>query len=469
MRRLVAPAGHRLVAGVVDTITVDRSFAAFMVVALLATGARAEPSTPAAAPVPASAAPLATAPVLDEAALTALIDARLAARPALAGWEDGFFLASDDGRARLTIGGLLQIDGRFFLADAREPHVDQFLVRAARLDVQATTLGRVDLRLIPDVAGSKLTLVEAHAVVRLAADVAVRVGKLKVPFGLERLQAESCLTFTDRGLPSQLAPATDVGVELRGELGDHQLAYQLGVFDGGDATSAKDVAARLWLTPFAHRPGPLAGLAVGGAVMVGARHGTLAAPDVPTFKTAGQTTYLTLRSGPTLDDTVIADGRQWRATAHGRFERGPVSVMAEYVYSRQATSLAGVGQAVAFDAWQVVGQWVLTGADASSKGIKPRAAFDPGAGAVGAIAVAARLGGLRDVSGAAAAATLMDPTAAARRVGAAGLGLDWFVSGNVRAVVDVERTWYRLGAAGVVGAVDRAPETTAVVRLQTTF
>lgn len=464
-------AGHRAIADPVDPIAMVRYVVA-TVVSLLAATAHGEPAPPTAGPArpaTASAAPLTTAPVVDAAAVAALIDARLAARPALAGWQDGFFLASADGRSRLTIGGLLQVDGRFFLADAGDPHVDQLLVRAARLDLQATTLGRVDVRLIPDVAASKLTLVEAHAVVRLGDGVVVRVGKLKVPFGLERLQAESCLTFADRGLPSQLAPATDVGVELRGELAGRALAYQLGVFDGGDATSDKDVAARLWLTPFVGRPGRWSGLAVGGAVIVGTRHGTPTAPDVPTFKTAGQTTYFTLKAGGSLADTVVADGGLWRATAQGRYERGPVSLMAEYVRSRQATALAGVGHQVAFDAWQVVGQWVVTGADASFKGIRPRASFDLAAGAIGAVVVAARIGVLRDVSGDAAAADLMDPSAAARRVGSAGLGLDWFASSNVRAVVDVDRTWYRLGAAGVAGPVDRAPETAVVVRLQTTF
>src|SRR5205823_3707158 len=98
--------------------------------------------------------------------------------------------------------------------------------------------------------------------------------KFKEPVGLERLQSGANLLFVERGLPTQLVPNRDVGVQLHGELFDGAVNYAAGLFNGvqdsgsGDSDVGsddhKDVAARLFAQPFKKsKPGPLQGLGFG--------------------------------------------------------------------------------------------------------------------------------------------------------------------------------------------------------------
>jgi len=86
----------------------------------------------------------------------------------------------------------------------------------------------------------------------------------------------------------------------------------------------KELAARIFLRPFA-TGGPLVQqLGIGGAATYGSKTGTLASPDVALFKTQGQTTFFSYQAGTTATDTVFAAGPHWRATAQGHYYAGPL-------------------------------------------------------------------------------------------------------------------------------------------------
>lgn len=423
--------------------------------------------TPTPAPAPPPAPTIAT-PVLDAAAVNALIDERLAARktPDTAGWKDGFYLQTADKATRLKIGGFTQFDGRFFVADSKDPHVDTFGFRSIRPDLQGTLFEHFDFRLLPDFAGAKVVLQDVYADIHYGDAVKVRFGKFKVPFGLERLQGETNTLFVERGLPTQLAPNRDLGVQIFGELAGGVIAYQIGVFDGvadgqsgdGDVSDSKEGAARVFITP-------VRGLGVGGAVTYGDKTGTLASPDVPTFKTQGQTTFFTYKTGTTLMDTVVADGRHWRATGQASYYAGPVGLLGEYIRSVQHVVLDGTHQRVVADSWQVAAQYVLTGDDATFKSVTPRHPLDPAKGHWGAFDLGARIGELRLVEDDVFDAGYADPTKSARRAWSAGGGANWYPNRNFRFVLDFERTWYRLGAK----TGDRPDENSIIGRVQTVF
>ncbi|HEX4422443.1 MAG TPA: porin, partial [Kofleriaceae bacterium] len=269
-----------------------------------------EPPAPQ-APGDVTAPPSAHMPNPDE--LDRRIDERLAHRSATAGWNDGFFVQSDDGHSRVKIGGIIQFDYRQFFADDKDPHVDQFAFRSIRPDLQATLYDHFDLRFLPDFAGGKLVVQEAYTDVHYGDALKVRIGKFKVPFGLERLQSEVATTFTERGLPTQVAPNRDLGVQIFGELIHSALEYEFGVFNGvadgqsgdGDVSDDKEVAARVFIRPFVTAGPWLKGLGVGGAITYGDKLGTLASPDVALFKNQGQNTFFTYKVGTTLADTAI--------------------------------------------------------------------------------------------------------------------------------------------------------------------
>ncbi len=435
------------------------------------TDARPTEETPRAAVVAAPLAVAAASTVLDAVMIDQLVDARLAARAQNAGWNGSFYVQTADGKTRLQIGGVTQFDARFFVASGNDPSVDQFGFRAIRPDLRGTILEHYDYRLMTDFAGGKLVLQDVYADVNYSDKLKVRFGKFKVPFGLERLQADTTTTFVERGMPSQLTPNRDVGVQVFGVLADGLLEYEAGIFNGvadgasgdGDVSNSKEGAARVFIKPFVHGSAHVKQFGFGAAATYGNMYGTYAEPDVPTFKTQGQTTFFAYKVGTSAMDTVIADGLHWRATAQTGWYDGPVGAFAEYVRSVQNVALGNAHERVVADASQAVVQWVLTGEDASYGGVTPSRPLDPQKGQWGAFDIAARVGELQVVDGSLFEAGFADPTKSARRARSAGVGADWFANRNFRFVVDFERTWFEYMATTHVG------ENSLVGRFQTVF
>jgi phosphate-selective porin OprO/OprP len=448
------------------------------------------PTEPAATTEPATPATPAVAQTLDAAAIEHLVDERVDDRiahlPVTSGWswKDGFFIQSADGASRLHAGGFVQFDGRFFTgaASGQPATPDQFAFRSVRPLFEGTVASHYDYRFMPDFAGGKVVIQDAYADIRYGDAVKLRAGKFKAPFGLERLQPEYATTFTERGLPTLLAPNRDLGVQVFGELAGGVFAYQVGLFNGvadggssdGDVSDGKEAAARVFVQPFVRGDSIAKNLGFGGAATIGDKNGTLASPDLPTYKTQAQTTWFQYKPDPnplmpTLATTPVADGRQWRATAQADWYAGPIGVLAEYVRSVQRAALGDTASHVTADAWQVLGQWVLTGDDATYKSVTPVHPFEPSKGYWGAFDVAARVGQLT-LDDNVFADGLADPKKSARGATSFGVGVDWFPNKALRLVLDLERTKFDGGAKAADGSVaDRPTETSIVARVQTVF
>ncbi|HEY4055646.1 MAG TPA: porin [Kofleriaceae bacterium] len=427
-------------------------------------------------------APLAPASAYDADALDALIDARIAARldrnKPDAGWKDGFFIQSSDGKTKVKIGAFTQFDSRVFIEDSAKAKTDQFNFRSIRPDLQATFLDHFDVRLMPDFAGAKLVVQDAYVDVHYADVVKVRFGKFKVPFGLERLQGEANTLFAERGLPTQIAPNRDLGVQVFGEIAGGTLAYQLGVFNGvadgasgdGDVSDGKEGAARIFIKPFAQTKDRwLAELGFGGAVTFGQKNGTLASPDVPIFKTQASTSFFSLATGTALADTVIADGHQWRASGQASYYAGPLGILGEYVRSAEHLALGPSTATLTTDAFQGAVQYVLTGDNATYKSVAPDRPLDPSKGHYGAFDIAARFNELRIVDTDLFRLGFADATKSAFRVRSGGLGLNWYATRFFRVAIDYERTYFRSGARDAGAPADRPAESSFVGRVQTAF
>ena len=160
----------------------------------------------------------------DQSQVQATLDTQKAAKP-LAGWSDGFVLNSQDGRFKLKVGAYVQTDGRFFFDDEDNKAKSEFVVRRARLDLQGTVFRYFDFRLLPDFGGSSVQLYDAYLDLNYFSQAKLRVGKYKPPIGLERLQSATSLMFVERGLPTNLVPTRDIGLQLFGEFWDGALSY----------------------------------------------------------------------------------------------------------------------------------------------------------------------------------------------------------------------------------------------------
>ncbi|HLN80691.1 MAG TPA: porin, partial [Thermoanaerobaculia bacterium] len=260
--------------------------------------------------------------------------------PQFTAGKDGFALKSADGAFVLKLQGYVHLDGRFFDGAAAS---DTFLVRRARPILEGTVFKIFDFRLAPDFALGTTVLQDGYVEVRFLPALRLRAGKFKPPVGLERLQSATDLVFVERAMPTNLVPNRDVGVQLAGDVANARLQYAVGLFngvpDGGsgdsDNNDAKDVAARVFTQPFAGGGGVAADLGFGVAVSFGDQTGAVAAPNLPSFRTAGQLVFFSYRSDGTAAGTSVADGSRTRVSPQAFFYRRHLGILAEYVESRQ--------------------------------------------------------------------------------------------------------------------------------------
>ncbi len=391
--------------------------------------------------------------------------------PLIGAGPDGFFLSSADKKWVLKIRGYYQADGRFFPNDGDNTLSDTFLFRRIRPIFEGTLDGWIDFRVMPDFAGSNLVVQDVYTNLHPYGPLAqVQVGKFKAPFGLERLQSATAITFMERSLPTNLVPNRDIGVQLWGDWNNGLLTYQLaamnGVTDGSSADTdnndAKDVVARVFAHPFQETNiEALQGLGLGFALSWGHETGTPA-----NYKTAGQNTFFAWGSGVSLDDDRL------RISPQFNYYWGPFGLQGEYVLSQNKLVRTGGREDEAdIQAWQLTASWVLTGENASYYGVTPREPFSPHNGGIGAFEIAARVGQLW-VPDAVFDKGYANPFTSARKANEAAIGVNWYVNRWLKLVLDYDQTWFDGGARGSSNGnplADRNTEHFVGTRLQFSY
>lgn len=373
--------------------------------------------------------------------------------------SDGFVLSSESGDSRLQLRGYAHFDGRFYPGDDAGAATDSFLLRRVR-PILAGTLGKhFDFNLTPDFGGGAAVIQDAYVELRASPRFRLRVGKQKSPVGLERLQSATALAFAERAYPSTLLPARDVGAQVTGDLLGGVVHYAAGVFDGApdggsvdaDFQDSKDLAGRLFLSPWKRGGGPLKDLGFGVAGTTGEQTGSPAA-----YRSGGQLGVVTPATG------VVYDGPRTRFTPQLSLYAGPFGLAAEYARSRADVRTAdGARGRLAVSAWQATAAFVLTGEKASPAGVRPEKAFEPSQGQWGAVELAARVNGLA-VDESTFAAGFVDLGRSVRHAFAWAVGVNWHLSRNVKQVLNYERTRFTGGAG-------RDDENALFIRTQVSF
>ncbi len=394
--------------------------------------------------------------------------AKCASQPAAG--KDGFNLKSADGKYALRFRGYIHSDGRFFPSSEVVPATDNLLIRRARPIVEATIGRYFDFRLMPDFGGSSPTIVDAYWDGRFASEFTVRAGKFKPPVGLERLQSATDIVFAERGMPTNLVPSRDIGLQLAGELSAGVLAYQLGVFNGttdlgnggDDLSDAKDFAARVFVQPF--KVGTLRGLGVGLAGSTGIERGSATAPALPSYRSGGQQTFFRYRTDAAVPaNTVYADGKRSRLSPQGYFYTGSLGLLGEYVLTRNEVTRAGVTAELEHTAWQTSGSFFLTGESAGFRSPAPKRPFDLNQGGFGAVELVARYGEL--TADEASFPVYANLASSAQKARAWGVGVNWHFTRAIKVALNYERTSFTGGSA----TGDRESENAVITRFQTSF
>jgi len=389
---------------------------------------------------------------------------------------DGFGIASADGAYRLKVRGYLQGEGRFFLHDDEQQVTNTFVLRRARI-VADGSVGLFDFRVMPDFGNGTIVLLDAYVSTTVRPWLKVQAGRSKVPMGLDVVQRTVSTVFVERAYPTQLLPNRDNGLHISGDLGGGVLSYNVGVcngaVDGGsrdtDTTDDKDGAVRLYAMPFRDGESAFAGLSFGIGASYGHEEGTAtattgsAAAALPTYKSSGQATIFQYAAN------VYAKGERWRLAPHAYYAVGQFSAMAEYTCSSQEIRLAAVADTVANQAWEVSLGWVLTGENATIKGLTPASPVAVDGGGWGALEVVARVHRL-DIDETAFDRNFADATTQIDLATGYVLGLNWYLTTQVKIKLDYERTRFVGGGGGTLGNPrDREDENLISTQVQLVF
>ncbi|WP_047539795.1 OprO/OprP family phosphate-selective porin [Methylotenera versatilis] len=453
--------------------------------------------------------------------------------------SSGFGLESADGKNSIKFSGLLQADYRSYQDGANDVRNrsnqragsldengfhdanDTALLRRVRPTIQGTLFGKYDFRFTPDFAGGGASAVDAYLDARLDPAFKIRAGKYKPYVGLERLQGGGDLKFVERSyVTNAILPNRDLGVSIYGDVFGDKLNYAFGVnngvVDGGNISTgtefdgSKEVTARLFATPFKDQTNALSGLGFGIAGTYtnidGERNlnftDTSAADatrnGLPSYLTDGQQTFFR------YNGAAVADGRRTRITPQAYYYYGPLGVITEYARVNQEVSLSSGGSAAAggagtdtlitsgttkslsHDAWQVAASYLLTGEDASFKGVKPKQDFDIDKGGWGAWELVARYSELnldsdtfKNKAGTsfAAASAYADLSTSAKSAKSWVAGVNWYLNQNAKIQLNYTHTTFDGGAgigrtainAAGTNVRDRESENALLARFQVAF
>lgn len=180
------------------------------------------------------------------------IKIQLAGRVPTSGYNDGFFVQSEDRKFLLRVGGLVQAG--FFGSQFSEERLgsgavlsenrSSFDLRRARLGLAGHLFSwrlsyRVELDFGPLDPGP---LLEAWGDIHGHRAFKLRVGRQKVPLGRQFLVHSAYQQFADRsGAVMSFAPGWDLGALVRGDLPVlGLLSYQVGIFNGAGSTVLSD-------------------------------------------------------------------------------------------------------------------------------------------------------------------------------------------------------------------------------------
>lgn len=374
----------------------------------------------------------------------------------------GFTIQSEDGNFVLKTGADLQTDVRTFTGKSSTSLTDQILLRRVRPTISGTVYKYIDYFFRPDFGQGSTVIYDAYAQFNYIPHFAIRAGKFKPGVGLERLQSDDDTSFIERGLPTLLVPSRAIGFQVAGDIIDHRVGYQLGVFNAvpdnslsdTSPSNGRDYTARIFATPFQPEHNLLSGLGFG----MGFQGGSVDGVALPAYKTVGQNTFLSFNSG------VTSAGHRTSEAPQAFYYLGPFGILAEDTVTEEEFQKGAARHNVAFRSWQVQASYILTGEKKSFGSPNPKHPFSLVNHGWGAWEIAARTGDFRVDQGLfnyGFASLTSSPNFAREWLA----GVNWYLNRILRFSVDYGHTNF---VGGAVNA-DRPSEHVILSRFQINF
>ncbi len=183
------------------------------------------------------------------------------------GYDNGFYMRSQDGAHELKIGGLFIVRGRAYSGDAAE-RVNEVDLPLSRLELSGKLDKRFLFLLEPRFGVSSSSLDEAWVGYELAPDWTLRAGRLKVPYSQDEWQPRRWRDTIQKSLFNSFGVGDDNGVGTY--FGSRWTPWQGGVaVVGGSGSSelddGKELAARVVHRPWLETGGLFEGLHLGAS------------------------------------------------------------------------------------------------------------------------------------------------------------------------------------------------------------
>lgn len=395
----------------------------------------------------------------------------------LVGMDSVFKFPSPDGQHTLWITGQIQADYHDYPRHGDTTDIDTFVVRRARLGIEATLFDYYEFRLLPDFGNGKVVVQDSFMNVHYWDELQFMIGKFKEPVSYEQLIFDRFVPTLERSLIDQLAPARDVGLMVHGEnLFNNQVDYAVGAFNGEingdmDTNKIRDFAGRIAWMPlnYAVLPEYWRLLQIGISGTAGKEQEALSLTGVgnETLRTPGGVPWLTFAKN------AYANGIRTRAYPEISYFYEQLGFMAEYLRMDQeiqsgspqtvtTTTTLKTGKKVSttriindtpedirFEGYQFTMTYLLTGEKRTqySQMLRPLQPFDPAHpfSKPGAWELEARVSRLQvapSIFHSGAAYQLATPNGNSDGATELTVGFNWYLNSLVRMQFNWEHAWF---------------------------
>jgi phosphate-selective porin OprO and OprP len=398
------------------------------------------------------------------------------AMPIVKADDTGFSLSSPDHAYNIDFGGIVQGDGRFFTSGDDKNGGSTFFLNRVRPILTGAVAKYYNFNITPDFGQGRVVLQDAYLNFTYFDFANLRTGKYKAPLDLERLQNDRDLEFSERSEIQNLVPNRDYGADLHGRLFEGRVFYDAALMNGvpnntaavdRDINDGKDFVGRIFATPFELGENQwLKGLGFGFAGSYGDESGS----TTSVYQTYGMSTWFSYNKG------VTASGLRARIEPQLYYYWRGFGLLAEYAQDEHSLNLDTTAHGKLINrtdtftdtGYVVQGSYLLTGEDASYGWVKPYHPFDPRNRSWGAWEVAARISNV-------AAQTrqfqlgFAAPNVSAKTATEFALGVNWYLSNNIKWQWDYANTFFDGGAGTTAAPRDRPNESVIESQLQLSF
>jgi phosphate-selective porin OprO and OprP len=401
---------------------------------------------------------------------------KLLQMPVVRANDEGFAFSTPDDNYRIRFAGNIQANSRFFTSGDDKNISSTFYLNKVRPILSGAVAKYYEFQIMPDFGQGKVTLQDGWLNIAYFPQAQLQLGKYKAPVNMERLQSDPYIEFIQRSEVQNLVPNRDIGAEIQGAFFDSRLSYQIALMNGvpnntasvdSDNNDSKDLVGRVFLTPFRRSEKEwIKGFGVG----LGGSYGNERGNTTSVYKTWGQSTWFSYNSG------VTASGLRTRLDPQTYYYWRHLGLMAEYAQDDHSLSLLTTTKGVRINrtdsftdtGYMAQASYYLTGENSSFGWVKPLNPFDPRNGRWGAWEVAARISNVAAQSRQFQLG-FANPSVAARTATELALGVNWYLSNNLKCWFDYANTYFDGGAGTTAAPKDRPNESVFESQMQIAF